>query len=149
MWSTTIGEANSRDGRSGIWATAVSMQALFLALALCMAYAATRSTQMKRDPWRLVVSLAWAPVAMLGTVIWTNMNLSLPLAPVGARFVFERVYLLAAFVVFMLGLFCAAYGHASQAVVLAGAVAVVIAGLLVFWLWVDRSYRAQDIILPV
>jgi hypothetical protein len=125
------------------------MQVLFFALALCMAYAATRSTQMKHDPSRLPVSLTWAPVAMLGTVIWTYLtHLSLPLAPVGARFVFERVYLLVAFIVFMLGLFCAAYGHASEAVVFAGAVAVVIAGLLAFWLWVDRSYRAQDI-LPV
>jgi membrane-associated HD superfamily phosphohydrolase len=153
--STTIGEANIRDrmSRSGIWARAVSLQVVIVAVALALAYGAYRSDrrswQMKREPWRLLVLVAWAPVAMLAAVICLYMNLSLPLAPAAVRCALYAFGLLGGWPLFFLSFYFAVDGHASQAVAFAGAVAVVIAGLLAFWLWAHRTYRRAHDILPV
>lgn len=59
------------------------------------------------------------------------------------------VGLLGGWPLFFLSFYFAVDGHASQAVAFAGAVAVVIAGLLAFWLWAHRTYRRAHDILPV
>ncbi|CAL4905274.1 unnamed protein product [Urochloa decumbens] len=150
-WSSiTVGEANERDrrSRSCLWARAVFMPMLFLGMALYMASSLYRGPTVRREPWRLLVELAWAPYMTLGEVITGYMNLSLPLAPNAARGALLVFYSVSGTVLMVLGFVVAIYGHASAAVAFAFAFAFGVALLLAFWVWVDRAYRAAHDHLP-
>lgn len=94
--------------------------------------------------WRLLVIVSWWPYATLADVMHSYMSLFLPLAPVVVHDALLVVY--AAGVVLMaIGGPISFYGHAPAFIALVFSLGVALAGLLAWWLWLDRVYRVAEL----
>lgn len=150
-WSaagTTVAEANEEDGRSRscLWARAVLRQLVLLARAVGPAYAIYRvdTAQVARPPWRLLVVVAWMPHGTRALAIASYLDLALPLAPAAARDLLFFVAGVGVGLLIVVAWPIFVYGHTPADVALACALAVELAGLLAFWVWLDRTYRDLD-----
>lgn len=142
--TTTVEEANKEHGisRSSLWAWSVFLQLLFFGLALglgCVLY----RLKVARSLPRLLAAVSWLPYASLSHAMVGYVNLSLPLAPVAAL---DALVAVAGIGTFLGMIFVAfpvvVYGHTAAFVALACVLAVVLAGLVAWWVWLDRTYRA-------
>ena len=143
--SMTVGEANAEDGvsRSCLWAQAVFLQLLIFALALgldIVIYILTHGAAPARD---LSLLVAWAPYLALALAITSYIiDLSLPLAPVAARYAVLYGAALAGGTLLGAGALVVCLNrHAPATIALVGVLAVALAGLLALWIWLDRTYR--------
>ena len=141
----TLGEANAEDGvsRSCLWAQAVFLQLLIFALALgldIVIYILTHGAGPARD---LSLLMAWAPYLALALAITSYIiDLSLPLAPVAARYAVLYGAALAGGTLLGAGALVVCLNrHAPATIALVGVLAVALAGLLALWIWLDRTYR--------
>ncbi|KAF8692182.1 hypothetical protein HU200_039784 [Digitaria exilis] len=144
----TVGEAIRQNGisRSGLWARAVLWPVFILAMALglaCTLYIA-ETTWMQQKPWRVLTILSWAPYLMVAGMVVSYMDLRLPLAPVAARCALLAVMGVGGSAFGLASFFVTVFGHTSEAIALACALTVALAGLVALWVWVDRTYRAVD-----
>ena len=140
----TVGEANAEDGvsRSCLWAQAVFLQLLIFALALgldIVIYILTHGAAPARD---LCLLVAWAPYVALALAITSYIiDLSLPLAPVAARYAVLYGAALAGGTLLGAGALVVCLNrHAPATIALVGVHAVALAGLLALWVWLDRTY---------
>ena len=140
----TLGEANAEDGvsRSCLWAQAVFLQLLIFALALTLdivIYILTHGAAPARD---LSLLMAWAPYLALALAITSYIiDLSLPLAPVAARYAVLYGAALAGGTLLGAGALVVCLNrHAPATIALVGVLAVALAGLLALWVWLDRTY---------
>ena len=140
----TVGEANAEDGvsRSCLWAQAVFLQLLIFALALgldIVIYILTHGAAPARD---LCLLVAWAPYVALALAMTSYIDLSLPLAPVAARYAVLYGVALAGGTLLGAGALVVCLNrHAPATIALVGVLAVALAGLLALWIWLDRTYR--------
>ena len=141
----TVGEANAEDGvsRSCLWAQAVFLQLLIFALALTLdivIYILTHGAAPARD---LSLLVAWAPYLALALAITSYIiDLSLPLAPVAARYAVLYGAALAGGTLLGAGALVVCLNrHAPATIALVGVLAVALAGLLALWIGLDRTYR--------
>ena len=139
----SVGEANKKEGLSRplLWAWAAFLPLGFLALAFGIAYAVYRAdtVQTTASPWRLLAAVAWLPY-----VVGSYLNLSLPLAPAAARDALIRVATVGSIVLMVSACPVVLYGRAPAFIAFGCGLAFELAGLLAFWLWLDRAYRAVD-----
>ena len=81
---------------------------------------------------------------MLAHVVVCSMSLSLPLAPAAAREALIRAATAGTFLLMIPGWLVVVYGRAPAFIAFGCVLAVALAGLVAFWVWIDRTYRAVD-----
>jgi len=136
----TIGEANSEDrlSRGCLWARAVFAPSLLLfAFALGLTYAMYRSVDAGGEAcWRLLVMVSLRDAGR------RDPELHEPVPAVAARNALLVVYAVGGVFLMAIGCQFFAYGHASAFIALGFILAAALAGLMAFWLWLDRTYRS-------
>ncbi|CAL4897965.1 unnamed protein product [Urochloa decumbens] len=150
--SKTVGQVNTEAGksRSNLWAEAVLWPLIFFVAAMVLAFVVYRvdTDQIAREPWRLLVVVAWLPYVMLGLAIMSYMNLSLPLTPVATQDALFVLTLAGFLILITTSCPVLIYGHAHVLIAFGCTVGLALAGLLALWLWLHRTYRAVDYQLP-
>ena len=144
----SVGEVNKKEGLSRplLWAWAVFVPLGLLVPASGVAYVFYRAdtVQIAGSPWWLLAAEAWLPSVMLAHVVVSYLNLSLPLAPAAARDALIRVATVGSIVLMVSACPVVLYGRAPAFIAFGCGLAFELAGLLAFWLWLDRAYRAVD-----
>ncbi|CAL4905275.1 unnamed protein product [Urochloa decumbens] len=150
--SKTVGQVNTEAGlsRSNLWAEAVLWPLIFFVAAMVLAFVVYRvdTDQIAREPWRLLVVVAWLPYVMLGLAIMSYMNLSLPLTPVATQDALFVATLAGFLILITTSCPVLIYGHTHVLIAFGCTVGLALAGLLALWLWLHRTYRAVDYQLP-
>ncbi|KAJ1266275.1 hypothetical protein BS78_08G138600 [Paspalum vaginatum] len=107
------------------------------------------TAQIAGEPWLLLVGVSWLPYMTLSEVVVAYVGLSLPLAPAAARTALNVVGTGGGLLLMMPMAYVVMFLRTPEIIVaLACLVAVSLAALLAAWIWLDRTYRTPNHLLP-
>uniref|UniRef100_A0A0E0M5K2 DUF7378 domain-containing protein n=1 Tax=Oryza punctata TaxID=4537 RepID=A0A0E0M5K2_ORYPU len=140
----TVGEANSksRTSRAVMWVMAIYLPSMFIAGATFLAYELyTHPFFSAGYPWCLPAVMLWGVYMALVAVVRQYMDLFLPNAPAAVREALVDVgWLWVGVPVFFVDYILAYFGHAWMVITMICLLGVLIAGVLVLWVSLVRTY---------